>query len=70
MFGPLFEPPTGAKIVVFSDPTGTEIVQMVLPHYKALEYSIANRQKQDQRTDYFFYRTKRSRSQVGNLLAA
>jgi hypothetical protein len=26
-------PPTVAKIVVFSDPTGTEIVQMDLPHY-------------------------------------
>jgi hypothetical protein len=27
----LFEPPTGAKIVVFSDPTGTEIDLMDLP---------------------------------------
>jgi hypothetical protein len=42
MFGRSFELPTGAKIVVFSDPTGTEIIQMVLPHYKALELSVGH----------------------------
>jgi hypothetical protein len=32
--GRFFEPPTGAKIVVFSDPTGTEIDLMDLPTSK------------------------------------
>jgi hypothetical protein len=36
MLRSLFEPPTGAKIMVFSDPTGTKLDQVDLPHYKAL----------------------------------